>query len=204
MYPHNISVKKSQTFADVDLLIFAMEIITKRFLLRDFIQDDLPAFTAYHKDPRSLEFYGIEEAKPNHAQELFQVFKTWSLENPRRNYQLAIVKRELLQLIGCCGLRCNDSEDQAELGIELAPQYWGRYKYALEIMSSLAEFGFGSLGLKTIYGSTVSANNRIMRLAKFWGAIAIEHPTPDWMVARGWSKVEWQITKQQWESNHLS
>lgn len=77
--------------------------------------------------PRSLEFYGAEEAKPGHAPELFDAFKTWAKELPRRNYQLAIIKRDDSQLlIGCCGLRSADSEvGKAELGIELAPQYWG-------------------------------------------------------------------------------
>ncbi len=36
-----------------------MELITKRFLLRDFIEDDLPAFVRYHEDSRSFEFYDI-------------------------------------------------------------------------------------------------------------------------------------------------
>jgi RimJ/RimL family protein N-acetyltransferase len=106
----------------IDTRIIVMELITKRFLLRDFIEDDLPAFVRYHEDPRSFEFYGVEEAKPNHAQELFQIFKTWSLENPRRNYQLAIVDRRNLKLIGCCGLRRESYDsDKAEMGIELAP-----------------------------------------------------------------------------------
>ena len=68
-----------------------MEIVTKRFLLRDFIEADAPAFEAYHADPRSLEFYGADEAKPGHAQELLEIFKNWAGEHPRSNYQLAII-----------------------------------------------------------------------------------------------------------------
>jgi [ribosomal protein S5]-alanine N-acetyltransferase len=183
-----------------------MEIVTKRFLLRDFIEDDAPAFEAYHADPRSLEFYGADEAKPGHAQELLEIFKNWAGEHPRHNYQLAILQRkEPHILVGCCGLRSVDSEARkAELGIELAPNYWGRYGYAIEVMRALVEFGFGSLGLKEIYGGTVSANARIARLVGAFGAVAIARPTPAWMAARGWSRIEWQITRQQWESGRLT
>lgn len=182
-----------------------MELITKRFLLRDFVADDLPAFVAYHDDPRSLEFYGEAEAKPGHAQALFKLFKSWAEEQPRRHYQLAIIERdETRSLIGCGGLRSDDADSgRAELGIELAPQYWGRYKYAIEAMQALVEFGFAQLGLKEIYGGTVSANNRIARIAKAFGAVAITRPTPDWMAARGWSPVEWQVTREQWEKTRL-
>jgi ribosomal-protein-alanine N-acetyltransferase len=182
-----------------------MELITKRFLLREFVEDDLPVFSAYHADPRSLEFYR-GEVVPGHAQDLFDAFKAWANEHPRRNYQLAIAKRDDSQLlIGCCGLRGADCEvGKAELGIELAPQYWGRYGYAVEVMRALVEFGFGSLGLKTIYGVTVSVNDRIARVASSFGAVAVTRPTPAWMVARGWSQVEWQVTREQWESGRLA
>jgi [ribosomal protein S5]-alanine N-acetyltransferase len=183
-----------------------MEIVTKRFLLRDFIEDDAPAFEAYHADPRSLEFYGADEAKPGHAQELLEVFKNWAGEHPRRNYQLAIIQRKEPQiLVGCCGLRSAESEArEAELGIELAPNYWDRYGYTIEVVRALVQFGFGSLGLKKIYGGTVSANARIARLVSAFGAVAIARPTPAWMAARGWSRIEWQITREQWESGRLT
>ena len=183
-----------------------MELLTNRFLLRDFVTKDAPAFEAYHADPRSLELYGAEQARPDHAKELLDLFKTWAAQRPRLNYQLAIVRRDEAQaLIGCCGLRTADSEPgRAELGIELAPKYWGRYKYAIEVMHALVEFGFNELRLQEIYGGTVSANSRMARLVESFGATAVIRPTPSWMSAKGWSKVEWQVTKEQWESGHLT
>lgn len=182
-----------------------MELTTRRFLLRDFTDADTPAFEAYHNDPRSHEFYGSEQAKPEHASELIALFKAWATVQPRLNYQLAISPRSDVQrLIGCCGLRCADAEPgTAELGIELAPEYWGRYAYAVEVIRALVEFGFGALKLHTIYGGTVSANSRIARLVEAFGATAITRPTPDWMSGKGWTKVEWQISRQQWESGGL-
>jgi len=149
-----------------------MEIVTRRFLLRDFNEGDRPAFTAYHADPRSLTFYGPDDAVPGHAERLLDTFKIWAAECPRRNYQLAIIQRRKPEaLVGSCGLRSSACEaGEAELGIELAPEYWGRYAYAIDVALALCEFGFGDLGLERIYGRTVSANARIERLARWFGA----------------------------------
>jgi RimJ/RimL family protein N-acetyltransferase len=183
-----------------------MQILTNRFLLRDFEPEDAPAFEAYHADPRSREFYEDDGAEPVHPRELLELFSTWAVERPRLNYQLAIVLRDGTRtLMGCCGLRSADSEpSQAELGVELAPAFWGRYGYAVEVMLALVEFGFANLNLREIYGITVSANSRIARLAETFGATAVLRPTPAWMSARGWSQIEWRATKEQWEEGHLT
>lgn len=185
---------------------YIVELTTKRFLLRDFSDADIAAFEAYHNDPRSQEFYGAEETKPEHARELIGLFKAWTAAQPRLNYQLAIIQRSAPgTLVGCCGLRCAGSEPgTAELGIELAPEYWGRYRYAIEVMRALVEFGFGTLELQTIYGGTVSANSRVTRLVSSFGATAITRPTPTWMLSRGWTQVEWRITRPQWEGGRLT
>lgn len=178
-----------------------MEIVTKRFVLRDFIQGDEPAFSAYHADPRYAEFCAPEEVSPSHTRKLLRLFHQWATDRPRRNYQFAIVdRRNPQELIGCCGLRREGYDfDQAELGIELAPQFWGRYAYAIEVASALIEFGFCNLNLTVIRGISIDANSRIARLAQRYGFVAIgTRPTPDWMAARGWSQIEWQLTREAW------
>ncbi|HEY9620261.1 MAG TPA: GNAT family N-acetyltransferase [Crinalium sp.] len=178
-----------------------MEIITKRFLLRDFVQEDEPAFLAYHADPRYAEFCSPEEVAPDFTHQLFQRFMQWSTEIPRRNYQLAIVGCRNLELIGCGGLRQDsDATGLAELGIELAPQYWGRYAYAIEIGKALIYFGFRDLALEEIIGISVSANLRVSRLAERYGFQAIDTQSgSDWMQMQGWSQIKWQLTKESWE-----
>ncbi|MGE5656270.1 MAG: GNAT family N-acetyltransferase [Actinomycetota bacterium] len=179
-----------------------MEIITKRFLLRDFTREDEPAFFAYHAEPRYAEFCAPEEVTPSFTRKLLQQFSQWATEHPRRNYQLAIIDRRTLELIGCGGLRCDrDDATQAELGIELAPEFWGRYAYAIEVGKTLIEFGFRHLGLTEIRAISVSANLRVSRLAKRSGFVSISTPpSPDWMKVRGWHPIEWQLTKASWET----
>jgi [ribosomal protein S5]-alanine N-acetyltransferase len=179
-----------------------MEIVTRRFLLRDFVDSDRSPFLDYQADPRNLRFYRPDEASPEHAGRLFETFQRWASDRPRLNYQLAIVQRqEPYMLVGCCGLRGMECEaGEMELGIELAPTYWGRYAYAIEVGSALLDFGFGELKLDTISGPTVSANARINRLAEWFGAEVVTiRPGSSWMSARGWSEVDWRITREGWE-----
>ena len=142
-----------------------MEIQTNRFLLRDFLASDAPAFLAYHADPRNSKFFGPDEATPEHTENLLKMFQHWATQQPRQNYQLAVVQRQKSHaLIGCVGLRCAGLlPDEAEFGMELAPNYWGRHAYAVEIGGALLAFGFGELGVRVITGSTVSANAGISR-----------------------------------------
>jgi len=178
-----------------------VEIITKRFLLRDFIQEDEPAFLAYHADPRYAEFCSPEEVALDFTHQLFQRFMQWSTEVPRHNYQLAIVDHRNLELIGCGGLRQDgDAAGQAELGIELAPQYWGRYAYAIEVGKALIDFGFRDLELEEIVGISVNANLRVSRLAERYGFRAIATQLgSDWMQMQGWNQIKWQLTRESWE-----
>lgn len=178
-----------------------MKIVTKRFFLREFIREDEPSFFSYRADPRYAEFCAPEELTSSYTRKLLTLFHQWALEYPRRNYQLAVASRQTLELIGCCGLRLeNHNSTVGELGIELAPQFWSRYAYAIEIGQALINFGFRELGLQEIRGVTVSANMRVTRLAHRYGFIPFgERISPDWMILRGWNQIEWQLTKESWK-----
>jgi ribosomal-protein-alanine N-acetyltransferase len=179
----------------------SMEVTTARFLLRDFVEADRPAFLAYQADSRNVAFYGPDEARPEHAAHLFETFQAWASERPRLNYQFAIMQQQEPQaLVGCCGLRgAGRAAGEAELGLELAPDYWGRYGYAVEVGRALLDFGFGELKLDVISGSTVSANARTARVAEWFGAEVVAiRPGSSWMSVRGWREVQWRITREQW------
>jgi ribosomal-protein-alanine N-acetyltransferase len=179
-----------------------MEIRTKRFLIRDFTAEDEPALMAYHSDPRYAEFCSPEEVSPESTRKLLNLFMQWANERPRRNYQLAITAlQNPHELLGCCGLRCEGYNlGQAELGIELAPQYWGRYRYAIEVAGALLEFGFHELALQEVRGISVSANARVARLAQRYGFVMVgTRSESDWLRERGWSQIEWQLTREKWE-----
>jgi RimJ/RimL family protein N-acetyltransferase len=183
-----------------------MEIKTARFLLRDFVDDDVSAFEKHHLDARFLEHRAEAESCPGHATELVQRFQAWASEIPRRNFQLAVTKRNNGSLlVGCAGLRSADApEGTAEFGMDLASRYWGSFGYAAEVLASLVSFGFESLELHLIFGKTVSANSRVGPLAQACGARSVECDTPTWMSERGWYQLEWQLTPTGWQNSLLA
>jgi [ribosomal protein S5]-alanine N-acetyltransferase len=56
----------------------------------------------------------------------------------------------------------------------------------------------GDLALTQIFGSTISVNARVSRLAGAFGATCLERPTPDWMAEKGWRRIEWRINRDEW------
>ena len=91
-------------------------------------------------------------------------------------------------------------QGEMAFGLELAPNYWGRYAYAVEVGRSLLDFGFRELKLNVIFGATVSANVRIARLAEWIGAEVVAiRPGSAWLSERGWHEVDWRLTIEQWD-----
>ncbi|MBA3257983.1 MAG: GNAT family N-acetyltransferase [Gemmatimonadales bacterium] len=177
-----------------------MRITTARLLLREYEPGDLTALLACHADPRAREFYGPEEAQPDQVRELLRTFETWASERPRRNYQLAIaLGADAAALVGSAGLRqAGLQAGTADLGLELAPGWWGR-GFATEAGSALLNFGFGRLGLDTIRGLTISANTRVAALVRRLRFEHVaEHPGAAWMSERGWTETEWRLTRERW------
>lgn len=177
-----------------------VQITTPRLLLREYEADDLPALLAYHEDPRSRELYGPDEGHPAHLRELLALFRRWEAEAPRQNYQLALTLREEpATVIGSCGLRqAGQAAGEAELGLELAPAFWGQ-GYGTEAARALITVGFTELGLRAIRGVTVSANERVAHLVQRLGfQLAEVADGPAWSAARGWQQITWELTREQW------
>jgi len=169
-----------------------------RFLLRDFGESDRGEFVSYQADPRYLALYDLDGGDARRAQDLFDRFLEWQATNPRANIQLGIFDRRTGGLCGCAGLR-DIGDGTAVLGIELAPEQWGRFGTALDVTTALLDYGFSALGLDTILGSTASGNARVAKLARWFGAsIVAERDGPTWMTARGWREVDWAVGRNAW------
>jgi ribosomal-protein-alanine N-acetyltransferase len=177
-----------------------MHIDTPRFALRDFLETDRGAFISYQMDPRYRRLYDFAGSDEQRAQKLFDLFITWQNENPRQNFQIGVFERGDGRLCGCAGLRkAERDEGTAVLGIELAPDDWGRYRLAIEVASALLEHGFFDLNLHTIVGDTASGNRRVEKLARWFGAnLVAQRAGPEWMAARGWQEVDWALARDDW------
>lgn len=177
-----------------------MLIHTPRLALRDFLETDRAAFISYQMDSRYRRLYDFGSSDDQRAQQLFDRFIAWQNDDPRQNFQLGVFERGDGRLCGCAGLRKAERHDgSAVFGIELAPDDWGRYRLAIEVVSALLEHGFFNLDLHTIVGDTASGNKRVDRLARWFGANIIgQRAGPEWMAARGWQVVDWALARDDW------
>lgn len=182
-----------------------VDIGTSRLRLRDFVPADRAAFVAYQCDPRYSRLYGYDDAR-GQAEALFDRFLDWQRDTPRPNIQLGIFDRATGRLCGSAGLRIRAADrSEAMFGIELAPADWGRYAVALTASACLIDYGFETLGLRTIAGETASGNHRVARLAQWFGATETERrPGADWMTERGWEEVVWTLTADGWKTSSAS
>src|SRR5689334_3926572 len=82
------------------------EIVTRRFVLREFQPGDVDQFVAYQTDPGFSIFHHEDELGNSHAHGVFQLFLDWQESAPRYNYQFAIsLLNDDANLIGSCGIR---------------------------------------------------------------------------------------------------
>ncbi|OXM14769.1 GNAT family N-acetyltransferase [Paenibacillus herberti] len=122
---------------------------TDRLIIREFTHEDTASVHQYASD--------IEVTKhtiwgPNTEEEtrefIERVVETQG-QQPRVDYELAVVLKVSHELIGGCGLHTSDPR-QAEIGYCFNPTFW-RKGYASEAVGALVQFGFGELGLHRTY-----------------------------------------------------
>jgi RimJ/RimL family protein N-acetyltransferase len=95
---------------------------TECLLLREFTENDWSTAFAYQSAPRYLRYSPWTHRLPEEVERLVQEFIGWQHEQPRCQYQLAIVLQTTQVLIGTCGIRMVTVHAQeAELGYELHP-----------------------------------------------------------------------------------
>ena len=122
-----------------------MILTTERLVLREFRATDWPAMLAYQNDPRYLRYYEWTERTPEDVRAFIQRFLDQQQDNPRFKFQLAITLKGSDELIGNCGVRMASADArEADIGYELAPEYWGR-GYATEAARAIVQFGFAHL-----------------------------------------------------------
>lgn len=128
-----------------------MDFETERLIIREFTMADERDVHAYASDPLVATFmiWG-----PNTVEET-NAFLERTIEeqqqNPRTDYEFAVVLKETGQLIGGVGLHVAGKQ-QGETGYCFNPLFW-RKGYASEAAREMLKFGFGELGLHRIYAT---------------------------------------------------
>lgn len=121
-----------------------------RLVLRDFRESDWQAVHKYGSDPQVVQYV---EFGPNTKEETQNFIKRAILsqqEEPRRNYELAVVLKTEGHLIGGCRLYVPNLEHrEGQLGYCFNRHFWAQ-GYATETARALLGFGFDKLGLHRI------------------------------------------------------
>jgi len=131
---------------------------TERLILREFVKSDWKSLHEYASDPEVVRFL---EWGPNNADESLSFLEgtlSCQKEKPRRIYEFAITLKDNGKLIGACGLRLHDADnEQADLGYCYNRHFWGR-GYASEAGRAVVDFAFKNLGLHRIVATCDSHN----------------------------------------------
>jgi RimJ/RimL family protein N-acetyltransferase len=166
------------------------EIVTRRFVLREFQPGDVEQFVAYQTDPDFSIFHHEDELGSAHAHGVFQLFLDWQESIPRYNYQFAIsLLNDDSNLIGSCGIRMDGcAAGEAVFGVELARPYWGRYRYSQEVSEALISWAFDELKLSALIADTAFENTAAARLAESAGFVRTHADEKQW----------WHLERSTW------
>lgn len=170
---------------------------TEHLILRDFTLDDKVAYQTFTADKEYQKFYSEDDCLPDRAFTLVEQFVSESKLTYRTSYNLAIVDKHSLTLIGVCGLRIQ-TDLQASVGCGLNHNYQ-RKGLAQEAIESLFDFAFNQLKLHRLYAETISQNKAAINLCQSVGmreeALLVENR---YFKQTWWSTSVLAILKSEW------
>jgi len=177
----------------------AVILTTPRLLLRDFVEGDWRAVLDYQSDPRYLRYYTWTDRTEIEVRSFVRQFVDWQYEEPRLRYQLAIALASSGLLIGNCGIRLAQvGAQEAELGFEVSPAYWG-HGYATEAAQTMMHFAFGDLGLHRVWGHCVADNVASWRVMEKLGMRCEGRLRENrWFKGRWWDTMVCAILEDEW------
>lgn len=127
-----------------------MQLITERFILRDFVEEDWVQVHAYCSDEEVTRYTFWGPNTEEQTKLFMEANRRSQLELPRTNYEMVIVAPFSGEVLGNCCIKAEKSN--AELGYTISKAHWGK-RIATEVSRSLLQFGFQGLNLHRIYAT---------------------------------------------------
>jgi [ribosomal protein S5]-alanine N-acetyltransferase len=125
------------------------ELETERLVLRALAVDDASAIYRIMADPSAMRYFG-RAPMTSLDQAVQRIRDTEKAFEEHEGVRWAITLRGHSQLIGTCGFwRLMKDHHRAEIGYELAPEFWGR-GIMPEAVGAALGFGFATLGLHSV------------------------------------------------------
>ena len=131
---------------------------TKRLTLREFRKADFNAIHAYASDQEVSIYLPWGPNSELDTENYIENIISYQLNNPRKDYEIAIELKESSLLIGACAIHISDPlTREGFIGYCYNKQYLGN-GYASEAAKAIIEYGFENLNLHRIY-ATCDPNN---------------------------------------------
>jgi RimJ/RimL family protein N-acetyltransferase len=144
---------------------------TERLRIRDFTEADVADVYAYGSDPEVVRFMPFPPSTPESTRAHIARCIRLAHEQPRRWYDLAVVRKADGHLIGGIGLDVFDrAAGHACFAYLFNRTVWG-HGYATEALQRMVRFGFEALALARITDSCDRENvasARVMEKCGFW------------------------------------
>jgi ribosomal-protein-alanine N-acetyltransferase len=176
-----------------------MQLTTDRLILREFVENVWPAVLAYQRDPRYLRYTHWIDRSPQEVKQFVQMFISQQYAQPRTKFQFAVVLQDNQRLIGNCGIRLKSADaHEADIGYELAPDYWGR-GYATEAARAIVAFGFTELQLHRISAWCIADNTgsaHVLEKIGLWLEGRLREN--EYFKDRWWDTLLYAILKDDW------
>lgn len=140
---------------------------TRRLWLRQATQEDAEAVFAVFSDPKVTEFHDLDTF--NHLDESVGVIerRAKGFESGRR-IRWGISLKPVPSLIGSCGFTWHQEVNAAEIGYELASQFW-RQGIMSEALRAILQYGFERKGMTFILAEIMLENMASRRLLEKLG-----------------------------------
>ncbi len=126
---------------------------TERLILREFRAEDFESVHRYASKPEVTKYLPFG---PNTEEEtclFLHKALEYKLQNPRSDYEFAVILKKDNVLIGGCGIHITSSSNkEGSIGYCFDSQFW-RNGYALESANALIQFGFSILKLHRIFAT---------------------------------------------------
>lgn len=143
-----------------------IQIETRRLLLRPLDTSDFEAVHAYARDPMVSRFQSWGPNSEDDTREFLTKARSSSQKTNPRDFELAIVLRDLNRIVGGCGLHGRRLEvREYEIGWTLNPEFWRR-GIGSEAVRAVVEYAFLELKAHRLYALIDPENTASVKLAE--------------------------------------
>ncbi len=140
---------------------------TERLWLRQTIEEDAEAVFAIFCDPKVTQFHNLDTF--THLNQAIEVIERRARGFiGRRGIRWAIARKPDNYVIGSCGLSWDREANAAEVGYELASQFW-RQGMMSEALRAILNYGFEMEGVHLVSAEVMLGNVASQRLLEKLG-----------------------------------